>query len=362
VSDLLDLRSDPPPRGRPRRRRLGPLVVLVLVAALVLGVVLGGRAVLDSFRSPEVADFAGEGTGEVVVQIEPNSTASEIAQTLEAKGVVKSARAFTLAAVEDPDSRRLQPGTYTLRQQMSGASALALLLDPDSRLRGRVVVPEGLTVVQILKRVADSTDIPLAELQAAARTTSALGLPAYAKGLEGFLFPATYEIEPGTTAVQALSMMVTRFKAAAESTGLETKAAELGRTPYEIVIVASLIEREVRFDDELPKVAQVVYNRLEQNERLDIDAAVLYGLGRTSGGLRQSELDRETPYNLRKIKGLPPTPIANPGEATIKAALNPTGGDILFYVLSTKEGRSTFTTTLADHNRAVAKAKREGIF
>jgi UPF0755 protein len=362
VSDLLDLRSDPPPRGRPRRRRLAPLLVLALLLALVAGMVLGGRAVLDGLRSSEVADYAGEGTGEVVVQVEPDSTAAQIAQTLEAKGVVRSARAFTLAAVEDPASRRLQPGTYTLRRQMSGAAALALLLDPDSRLRGRVVVPEGLTVVQILQRVADATEIPLAELQAAAKNPRALGLPSYAKGLEGFLFPATYEIEPGTTAVQALSMMVRRFEAAAVATGLEAKAAALGRTPYEIVIVASLIEREVRFDDELPKVAQVVYNRLEQRETLGIDAAILYGLGRTSGALRQSELDRETPYNLRKVRGLPPTPIANPGEATIRAALNPTGGDILFYVLATKEGRSTFTTTLAEHNRAVAKAKREGIF
>lgn len=362
MSDLLDLRSDPPPRGRRRRRRLAPLVVLALVLALLVGLFLGGRAVLDAFRSPAVADYSGEGTGEVVVQVEPNSTASEIAQTLEAKGVVKSARAFTLAAVEDPDSRKLQPGTYTLRKQMSGASALALLLDPDSRLRGRVVVPEGLTVAQTLQRIADATEIPLAELQAAAKDAGALGLPPYAKGLEGFLFPATYEMEPGTTAVQALSMMVRRFSVAATATGLEAKAAALGRTPYEIVIVASLIEREVRFDDELPKVAQVVYNRLEQGETLGIDAAILYGLGRTSGALKQSELDRETPYNLRKVRGLPPTPIASPGEATIKAALNPTGGDILFYVLATKEGRSVFTSTLAEHNRAVAKAKREGIF
>ncbi len=126
--------------------------------------------------------------------------------------------------------------------------------------------------------------------------------------------------------------------------------------------VASLIEREVRFDDELPKVAQVVYNRLEQGETLGIDAAILYGLGRTSGALKQSELDRVTPYNLRKVRGLPPTPISSPGEKTLQAALNPTGGDVLFYVLSSKDGRSTFTTNLRDHNAAVAKAKREGVF
>ncbi len=223
-------------------------------------------------------------------------------------------------------------------------------------------IPEGFRMEQTLARIAERTDIPLADLQAAAARPEQLGLPSYAKSLEGFLFPATYQVDPGTTAVEVLRTMVTRFEQSAQSLGLEQKARALGLTPYEVVTVASLIEREVRFDDELPKVARVVYNRLEQGETLGIDAAILYGLGRTSGELRQSELDRVTPYNLRKVRGLPPTPIASPGEKTIEAALNPEGGDILFYVLSSKDGRSTFTRTLAEHNRAVAKAKREGVF
>jgi UPF0755 protein len=276
---------------------------------------------------------------------------------------VRSAAAFNEAAVANPESRKIQPGTYTLRKQMKASTALTLLLDPKSRLLARVVVPEGSSVAQVLAAITKGTGIKAADLQAAVAKPAALGLPAYANGkVEGFLFPATYDVEPGTTAAQLLKTMVARYKQSAASLGLEQRARALGHTPYEVLIVASLIEREVRFDDELPKVAQVVYNRLDQGERLDIDASVLYGLGRTSGSLTQSELDRDTPYNLRKIRGLPPTPIASPGEKTLKAALNPTGGDILFYVLSTKEGRSTFSTTLAEHNRAVAKAKREGIF
>ncbi len=253
--------------------------------------------------------------------MQPSQTASDVAATLLQKGVVKSTRAFTAAALENPDSRKLQPGTYTLRKQMSGEAALTLLLDPDSRLRGRVVVPEGFTVTQTLARIAGSTDIPLAQLQAAAKDTAALGLPSYAKGLEGFLFPATYELEPGTTAVEALKMMVARFEKAAAETGLEERAAALDLTPYEAVVVASLIEREVRLKDELPKVARVVYNRLERGEPLGIDAALLFGLGRTSGAIKQSELESDNPYNLRRKKGLPPTPIASPGEATLQAAL-----------------------------------------
>ena len=137
--------------------------------------------------------------------------------------------------------------------------------------------------------------------------------------------------------------MLSRFQQAAQATGLETRAAALDMTPYEVVIVASLIEREVKFDDEYPRVAQVVYNRLEQGETIGIDASILYGLGRTSGGLTRSELDKDTPYNIRINRGLPPTPIASPGEATLNGALNPSGGDELFYVLATKEGRSVFT-------------------
>ena len=362
MSDLLDLPPAAPRRRKPRHGLRVALVLLVLVG-LLAGALVGGTLLLDRLRTDAAPDYSGQGTGEVVVQIEPGQTAGDVAQTLAAEGVVKSAAAFNQAAVADPDSTKIQPGSFALRQRMSAEAALARLLDPAARLRGTVAIPEGFRVEQTLERIAARTDIPLVDLQKAAANPSQLGLPSYAGGeLEGFLFPATYEIEPGTTAVEALSTMVARFEQSAEKLQLEQKAAALGRTPYDIVKVASLIEREVRFDDELPKVAQVVYNRLQQGETLGIDAAILYGLGRTSGELRQSELDRVTPYNLRKVKGLPPTPIASPGEKTIEAALNPTGGDILFYVLSSKDGRSTFTSTLAEHNRAVAKAKREGVF
>jgi UPF0755 protein len=277
--------------------------------------------------------------------------------------VVKSRRAFFEVASKDPRALRLQPGFYRVSAQMSAGAALNRLADPDSRLVGQVTVPEGLTVAQTLQTLAENTEIPLQDYEAAAADTAALGLPDYAQDrLEGFLFPATYEVEPGSTAVEVLTQLVQRFEQAAQSTDLVAGAQELGLTPYEVVIVASLIEREVKFDDEYPRVAQVVYNRIDQAETIGIDAAILYGLGRTSGGLTQSELDRDTPYNLRLNRGLPPTPIASPGQATLQGALKPSGGDELFYVLGTKEGRSVFTTNLRDHNRAVEKAKAEGIF
>jgi UPF0755 protein len=368
VTDLLDLGSERPPRPRRSRRKkssgarwLAVLFVFLLVGGLAYGAYWAGGKVLAQFES--APDYPGPGSGEVVVQVMPGQTAADVATTLRDEDVVASRTAFLEVANPDPRAASIQPGFYRLLGQMKAADAFELLLDPTARILGRVTVPEGYTVPQTLEALAAGTEIPLADYEAASQDTGALGLPPYAEGrLEGFLFPATYEVEPGMTAVDVLSMMVARFNQAAETVDLEARAEGLGITPYEAVIVGSLIEREVKFDDEYPRVAQVVYNRLKINETIGIDAAVLFGLGRTSGGLTQSDLDKDTPYNLRRNRGLPPTPIASPGEATLQGAVNPSGGDELFYVLGTKEGRSVFTTNLQDHNRAVAKAKAEGIF
>lgn len=336
------------------------LFVLALAAALVVGAVTVGRSLLGG---SDVEDYAGAGTGEVTVEVADGDTAGDVGSTLAEADVVASRAAFFEVAAADPRATSIAPGFYRLRLQMSAQQAFELLLDPTSRVVGRVTIAEGLTVPQTLAELAEATGIPQADFEAAAEQPQSLGLPAYAEGrLEGFLFPATYEVPPGATAPQVLKLLVDRFKQAAQTVDLEAKAAAVGRTPYEVVIVASLIEREVKFDDEYPRVAQVVYNRLEQDERIDIDAAVLFGLGRTSGGLDSEDLASDSPYNLRRFKGLPPGPISSPGEATLMGALNPSGGDELFYVLGTPEGRSVFTTNLADHNRAVAKAKAEGIF
>ena len=170
-------------------------------------------------------------------------------------------------------------------------------------------------------------------------------------------------MEPGSTAVEVLTLLVQRFEQAAQSTGLVAGAQELGLTPYEVVTVASLIEREVKFDDEYGQVARVVYNRLDKNIPLGIDAAILFGVGKTAGGeLTRSDLAKDTPYENRRKLGLPPTPIASPGEATIKGALNPVDGDILFYVLATKEGRTFFTNSNDAFLRQRDKSRAEGIF
>jgi UPF0755 protein len=369
VTDVLEQPGRPAPRRghRRRKRRLVPrLIAVAFVLALLAVLVWLGSAAYDavSSRFESAPDYTGTGTGEVVVQIEPGDTGGDIAATLVEEGVVKSAAAFNEAALAEPRSSTLQPGFYTLRERMSAAAALEMLLDPASRVVGRVTVPEGRTVQQTLEILAESTEIPLADYQAAIADAPALGLPAYADGNpEGFLFPATYDVEPGATARDVLSQMFARFQQAAETVGLKEGAAALGRSPYDVVIVASLIEREVRYDDEYPKVARVVYNRLDKGIPLGIDAAILYGVGKTGGGeLTASDLAKDTPYENRRQTGLPPTPIASPGEATLEAALNPAEGDILYYVLATADGRTFFTNDYDEFLAQRDKSRREGIF
>lgn len=366
VTDLLDVREEP----RRKRKRsagikaAGLLFFLLLVGGLAYGAWFTGTAVLDRLGGPSAADFEGEGTGEVIIEVAPGDTAGDVADTLVEEGVVASRAAFFEVAAADPRSTSLQPGFYALRNEMSSVAALDRLFDPEARVVGRVTIPEGRTVPQTLAILAEGTEIPLAEWEAAAADPAALGLPDYAGGnLEGFLFPATYDIEPDDTATSVLTRMVDRFKQAAETVGLEEGAERLGLTPYDVVIVASLIEREVKFDDEYGQVARVVYNRLDQGIPLGIDAAVAFGVGKTAGEeLTASDLAQDTPYENRRQRGLPPTPIASPGEATLEGALNPVDSDILYYVLATEEGRSFFTNDYQEFLRQRDRSRAEGVF
>jgi len=273
--------------------------------------------------------------------------------------VIKSEKAFANAAKQDARALGIQPGTYKLHKQMSGAAALQLILDPSARLLSRVTVPEGLSVAATLKLISEKSKLKLADLEAAAKDVKALELPSYAKGKpEGFLFPDTYDLEPDTTAAGLLKSMVDEYKAKVDDAGLVQKAAAVNLSPYEMVIVASLVEKETQQADERGKVARVIYNRLDQDFFLGIDAAVLYGLNRSSGGLSEADLAKDTPYNNRIHKGLPPTPIASPGIASLQAAVAPAKGPWLYYVLDASHpGHHLFTNDRDVFNTAKAKCQ-----
>lgn len=356
---MIDSRA----RRRPRRlpKPLGVLIVIVFLMSILGGAVLGGRAVLAGLTGS--SDFAGTGTGRAVVQIHPGDTAAAIGGALLGKGVVKSVGAFRDAASADPRSRSLQPGFYALRQRMSGSSALALLLDPKARLRGRVTIPEGSQLRTVLDRLARDTSVPRAYLAAALSHPAALGLPAYASGKpEGFLFPATYDIEPGTTAVQVLSMMTERFGVEAAALDLDAGAQQLGRSTYDIVTVASLVEAETSVDADRAKVARVVYNRLAKGIKLQFDSTVNYSRPVKKARLSNADTTVASPYNTYLIKGLPPGPINSPGRKALEAALHPAQGDYLYFVTIDKQGHSLFTDSFPAFQAAVAKAQRDGVY
>ncbi|ACZ88823.1 endolytic transglycosylase MltG [Streptosporangium roseum] len=352
-------------RGRRRRRRrnrggfLAPmLAVIVLLGGIGAGGFYGYTWLRDAMT---VEDYTGQGAGEVVVEIKTGQSASDVARTLQEQGVVKSAEAFVNAAAAADMSASLQPGEYTLRKQMSAAAAVKLL-DPDKRLRETVTLKEGLRLSDTLTQLAKQTGKPLREFQRAARDGKALGLPSYARGkLEGYAFPATYEISPKMEPVDILTAMVDRFHQTAGKDGLEKEAKALGHTPHEIMTIASIVQAESGSVEDMGKVARVIYNRLDGNppRKLEMDSTVMYGLNKYGVAATNADLESTSPYNTYAREGLPPGPIANPGDHAIQAALNPTKGDWIFFVTTdTKRGITKFTASEAEFFRFKAEFEK----
>jgi len=361
---VTDFLVEDGPAPAPRRRGMRGTVVAIVVLALIAGLaVFGGKMVLSRFGGP-APDYAGAGTGEVTVQVPRGASSSDIGDVLETAGVVKSAKAFRDAARKDSRSLKVQPGYYRLRRQMKATLALELLLDPKARLRSRVTIPEGTTLDRTLQIIAKSiSDVPLASLREAAANPAALGLPDWAGGkLEGFLFPATYDIEPGTSAVEVLRTLVEEFTERAERLQLVERAAALKVTPYQALTIASLIEGETGKASDRGKVSRVVYNRLKRPMRLQFDSTVKYAYGLkgvTKTRLLYADLDIQSPYNTYRVDGLPPGPINSPGDAALEAALDPTPGPWLYFVVIDKDGNSAFAVTAEEFARLKARYKQE---
>ncbi|HET6625740.1 MAG TPA: endolytic transglycosylase MltG [Nocardioidaceae bacterium] len=357
MSDLgLDLGHEDERRKprRPRRRIGGCLAVLVALAVLVGGAyfaVTAGMAALESrFSPPE--DYAGPGTGSVVVEVKKGDAASDIAATLVDKDVVKSQEAFTEAAVDNPESRGIQVGFYEMKHQMSAEDALDVLVDPDNMLQNTLTFPEGWTVDQIVGHLAKKTDFTAKQFNKVLARPASIGLPSYAGGEpEGYLFPATYQIRPNATPQSILAMMVSRFEQAAKTLDLKGGAAELGVSPHDVMVVASLVQAEARFDKDFAKVSRVIYNRLDKPMPLQFDSTVHYAVGRDGKvGTSDDDRDVDSPYNTYKQPGLPPTPIMAPGEKAIRAALNPADGSWLYFVTTNPDtGETKFAESYQEH-------------
>ena len=326
----------------------------MLVIVLALAVIGGGVAVAYKALRPvvegflEANDYPGPGEGEVKITVEQGAGGSAIAKELADKDVVKSTKAFIEAADAEPKSAGIQPGVYEMKKQMKASDALAILIDPKNRIVTRVTIPEGLWATEIYARLAKASGIPLAQYTAAAKQVDKLGLPPSAKGnIEGYLFPASYEFGPTSTALDQLKQMV------AEST---KRLDGLGITPERmerVVTVASLVEGEARTEGDQAKVARVIENRLDKNMSLGLDSTVNY-IFKKRGVPTQDMLQSNSPYNTRRFTGLPPGPVGNPGESALTAAANPPPGGWLYFVtVNLDSGETKFATTYEEHQRYV---------
>ena len=337
---------EPPRRRRARLTPLGKLVVFLLVILIPMGGFAG--YVLN------VSGGSGGGGEEIAVVIARGASASTIATQLENAGVIEAAWVFRLYA-RFRGSDNLKPGEYVFRRGMSYSAVFALLEKGPKIEFTRVTIPEGKTVretAEILERVAG---IPASEFlaEATSGTREVPILPARTENLEGALFPKTYDLREGLTASGVLDLVLGQFEK--ETQNLWSRARELGVTPYEALIIASMIEREARVPQDRAKISRVIHNRLARPMRLQIDATVQYGIYLKTGSYKQPLLveDYQFPsvYNTYRIDGLPPAPIASPGLASIEAALNPADGKWLYYVLINDKGEHGFAETYEEFVR-----------
>ncbi|WP_273845289.1 endolytic transglycosylase MltG [Rubrobacter calidifluminis] len=350
---LEALRSERREQGRRRGRTLAAIVGLAsVVVLLALVYLIYATAMGDGSR----------GTGKAVtVEVRKGDTLSSVAGKLDRAGVIKNSFIFELQARMEGDSADIKPGRYRFHRGQSTGSILRTLTANRPAPTFKITVPEGLTLGQTAREVASQSHISRAAFERAAHSTdypyAFLHEPGV-KSTEGFLFPKTYDFREGTGARQVVNRMLEQY--AIETQGLDLRGAErrLGLSEYQLVIVASLIEKESANRKERPLIASVIYNRLHRGMPLQIDATVQYALGRPHADLSLQDLKVRSPYNTYLHKGLPPGPIDNPSLSSIKAAAHPAETDYLYYVLEKGGRHHYFTSSYQKFLRAKAAAGR----
>jgi uncharacterized YceG family protein len=339
------------PRRRSTIRRLAPWIALLVILTPIL---IGGLYVYHLYENKyHPADYAGPGTGSVTVQVASGDTAFSLGPRLQSLGVVASARAFELAAEQTTSTTGtttgtppgLEAGFYKLHMHMQASLAWAALLNTKNRVQLTVTIPEGKRASQVILILAKETSIPASKFQAVINDPAQLGLPSYAKGkVEGYLFPATYTIQPNATAAQILKAMVQRYDIEAQAINISSAAQRVHLSPAQVIIEASLAQAEGGSVSDYPKIARVIANRLANGMHLQFDSTVLYGLGKYAVSATIAETRTPGPYNTYLNAGLPAGPICNPGNAAIQAVLHPASGNWLYF-LTKPGGKSEFSAT-----------------
>lgn len=363
----------PPPRNK-RRRRIGGWIALGVVLLLIGGIAGTGFYVWTTYEDKirevmgweEPKDYAdGLANGETFVTVASGDTGAPISQSLFEAGVTKTPDAFYAYLIDTGQNPPFVPGVFKLQKQMTSEAALAALLDPANKMENSAQLREGLTVEQSLPLLAEGTGIPLEELQAAVADPTAYGVTpdpaivaAGGQPLEGWLFPATYTFDPGVTATDVIATLVNRTIASLDSAGVPVEDRE------RILTIASIIQREARYEKDMQQVSRVIENRLSPNNQetfglLQMDSTAQFGYGEMHDGTVSSSAEAladPNPWNTYVNTGLPIGPIANPGDVAIDAAMHPADGDWLYFVtVNLDTGETVFTSNLADHNRAVAQ-------
>jgi len=327
--------------------------ILLSAAAIVLLIgVLLGLGVSSHLSRP--ADRAGKAG---VFVVEEGWTLGEVAVELERRGIISSPSLFRLWARIRDAGRSIRAGEYRLGPHMSPVQIL------DRLTRGAVIshpvtIPEGYTAEQIAATLEREGLAPRDGFMALFRDRAfmeAHDLPG--PTLEGYLYPDTYQFARGVSSRSIAETMVRRFREVMEP--LKPRVAETGLSLREVVTLASIVEKETGRSEERALIASVFLNRLERGMRLDSDPTVIYGIDGFDGNLTREHLRTPTPYNTYKMRGLPPGPIANPGEAAIRAVLEPADSDYIYFV-SRNDGSHQFSRTLSEHNRAVRTYQKGG--
>lgn len=286
-----------------------------------------------------------------VVSVPAGTSFREVAERLQAAGVITAANHLRLLARLRGDAQLVQAGDYDFATPATPGAVLDRLVAGDVRLL-RFTLPEGLTVKEIAGRLETEGLATAAEVLRLASDPAFLGsLAIEAPTLEGYLFPETYTVVAGLPVTRLLQSMVQQFRTNL-SEELVARGRELNLSSHQLVTLASIIQKEAGNVEEMPLISAVFHNRLRRGMMLQADPTVIYGIADFDGNLTRRHLNETTPYNTYRITGLPPGPIASPGLAALQAAANPAAVDYLFFV-SRGDGSHQFSTTLREHNQAV---------
>lgn len=378
-------------RTRRKRRITGALALAMLVAVIVGAVFLGSKLWHGLFGGGE--DFAGEGVADVVIQVHEGDSTTAIGETLTENKVVANVAAFVNAAAGNSAISAIQPGFYKLRTEISGANAVERLAAPGNRV-GKLVIPEGrqLDDVQDVKTgavtegiftlISRATCVDLdgtrqcvsaEDLRQVAGTAapSSLAVPNWAeqpviamgddhRRIEGLIMAGAWNIDPSATAEEILATLIGASATQYAQAGIQETARAMNISPYEVLTVASLVQRESKPED-FAKVARVIYNRLAENRTLEFDSTVNYPLDRIEVATTDADRAQANAWNTYVRPGLPATPICSPSRPALVAAEQPAAGDWLYFVTIDMQGTTLFTRDYNQHLANIELARRNGV-